>query len=615
MTLATSKPPVRHMTEGEAREITEAIRNNFDSLGKMLVQVQERKGFLALGYKTLESYCATEFGKGRSRVYQMIEEAKIEEEILGELTSEDSPIKSLKMPGTHLRMLSILPSSRDKVNAIKYANTLAEQEGRKKATKLHLQIAALKFSGQKSEHLRKSLEDLGFNKGVEIEIVKGYDKNQRGFIRKIDKKGQIYVELHAGTNVPVPLEADRIKVISDTEKPQTVVTAYTTSIGDTVKIYSSNSLKGKIGKIFNRLNEKQAIIKVDELLVEIPYAELEPINQQDDSDLDLSGWDKSSIWGDNYHWSYNKNTTEIRSFIPEICFQPSEPGTPLNQFSSPADWLENWSKKYGVAFAADLLDADKIATLVMTVAINMTYDEKRDFIRRINQLLTKEDAYHQDDATASALEIENGGQIINISHPQKGDFGRYNQEIFEYDCLTWAKNAINNAEDFCPGQLDLFATSTEITKISPEPENEPNQNWQKDWLDKNFPVRPDPLYSSTQGVLLNAIEEKTHTLFDKIEAINKSLKSKTLTKKDRRIKEEQIKSTRRSIEYLETFKNSNFQIGMLVSHQREAGKIGVTTNLTLSGLIPNVWVKWEESNSEVPESFHLLNIENETGEL
>lgn len=148
MVMTTSKPSPRlgDMNRHEAEEVTQLIKDNFDSLGKMLIEVRERKGYRVLGYISLESYCLTEFGKGRSRVYQLIEEAEIEKGIVSELAASNSDIKSLKMPGSYLRELKILESPQKQIEAIAYANKLAENEGKAKATKIHLQVAVHKLT-------------------------------------------------------------------------------------------------------------------------------------------------------------------------------------------------------------------------------------------------------------------------------------------------------------------------------------------------------------------------------------------------------------------------------------------------------------------------------------
>ncbi|WP_293341103.1 hypothetical protein [Microcoleus sp. CAWBG58] len=593
MTIATTEPPriTTRMTTEEAEEITEAIRGNFDSLGKMLLQVQERKGFLALGYKSLESYCLTEFGKGKSRLYQVIEEARIEEEIVSEL-SEEGERKTLKIPGTCLRTLKNLSLPGQKVEAIKYANLLAEQEGRKRATKLHLQVAALKIGGQGSEQLRKSIEEMGFAKGVEVEFTGGYNKGNRGIIQKINQKGEIYVEIHSGNSVLHFGDIHALKVVHPDDKPKNPATEDTVRIGDNVKIFSSNHLRGKIGKIAARINNKQALVKVDDNSgsAEIPYAEIELIQVLEEQQSTAS-WDEDLSWGvpGEGNWFYTKDSCTIRSFgCPAITLHPDKN---KKKFAGPSEWLKWWKERHGCELASDLLDPEQIATLVMTAAIRMTEDEKQKFLRRINVLLT-----------TTITKCEKTTKPANTEH-------------------TAAEQAVEQAaeslveitpENPTPGEAT--APTEFLVEITPE---NSSPNWQKDWLAKTFPTRPEAAFSITQGSLSEQIEQKIENLLDKADELVKGLDSKSNSSKSKRdvrlAREKEIKSVRQLIKDLEVFKS--FQIGMLVSHQRNPSQIGIIANLALSvGGMPEVCVKWEEDSIEFPEIVSLISIQDEEEE-
>ncbi|MEG3861040.1 hypothetical protein, partial [Microcoleus sp. herbarium12] len=378
------------MTADEAKEITEAIRGNFDSLGKMLVEVRERKGYSALGYKSLESYCLTEFGKGKSRVYQLIEEFKIEEQIIEELAASDSPITSLKMPGTLLRELRDLKSPRQKIEAIAYANQLAENDGSRRATKTHLQVAVHKISGGKSEQTRQIIaKDMGFDKGVEVEVVEGYNKCKRGVIRKIDTKGQVHVELYSGNSMPIAWDVSNLRIVTQAEKPEISATMDTIKIGDTVRIFSSNSNKLKIGTVVARTNNKQASVQIKQgHTIEIPYAELEKVTE-DKVEQEVKNWEDDLIWSGSWNelssWYYNAERKEIKSFpCPGMTFQIEE----NTKFSSPSEWLEKWKNKYGNSLVEAFITPDDITTLVIAKAIRMSDTEKQGFLARINVLIT-----------------------------------------------------------------------------------------------------------------------------------------------------------------------------------------------------------------------------------
>ncbi len=610
MTLATAEYPrlTTRMTADEAKEVTEAIRANFDSLGKMLIEVQERKGFLALGYKSLEGYCLNEFGKGKSRVYQLIEEARIEEEIINELATSDSPIKSLKMPGTLLRQLRELESPRQRIEAIAYANQLAEHEGKRRATKTHLQVAVHKVNGNKSEQTRKVIEEIGFAKGVEVEILEGYSKCERGVVRKIDTKGQVHVELYSGNSMPIAWDVSNLRIVPSTERPQIPATMDSTKIGDIVRIFSKNSNAGKTGEIFARLNDKQALIQIEvsQHKTEIPYAELEKITENR-IEQKVEDWENDLIWAANWNkssWYYNAERREVKSFLcPNITFQIEE----NTKFANPSNWLENWRNKYSSSLADVLLTPDDIATLVMATAIKMSDTQKQEFLARINVLLTIPAALPlEPEQTAEFLVKDAASTALALESKETAEF--------------LVENAASTASALEPEQTAEFLVEDAASTASPlEPEQtaeflveyEPNPNWRKDWLASNFPVRPEIGYSVTQGFLGEKIADRLDSLLDEADKLISKQNSKNTKRVELAKIDKDIKRTRQSIKELESF--SNLQIGMLANHQkRDISQIGIITNLTLStGGMPEVWVKWEEQLIEVPEKLVTIDIQDE----
>ncbi|MEG4058563.1 MULTISPECIES: hypothetical protein [unclassified Microcoleus] len=716
MTIATTDRPklTTQMGRKEAEQITNDIRANFDSLGKMLLEVRERKGFLALGYQSLESYCLTEFGKGKARVYQLIEEAKIEEGITAELAASDSPIKSLKMPGTYLRELKVLETPRQQIEAIAYANKLANNEGKTKATITHLQAAINKLNPKKVEQTKQILKTIGFDKGAEVEVLEGRAKGERGVIRKIDKKG-VHVEFYSGNSMPIAWDVSELKVVPAEERPKRPAMMDTISIGDTVQIFSSNNNKGKTGEIVARINDKQALVLVEGgRKSEIPYAELERIEIVNETQAQATDLIWAGIWNPLSSWYYNAKANEIHSFgCPDLIFQPQA------KCPSPSDWLEKWRQKNIAAIADALLTKDDLAALVVATTSKMSPEQKEAFWGKINvskshseavglrienselraQLLEAEAAIQSivdaletsspgdtaaqrdfllentseisspgDTAAQTDFLLENTSEIsspgdtaaqtdswkqllanngftpvpyelegsykghwrgwklffhapnggvtaIDIANEKEEMFARCTEVDFDINLdneeaiIDWTKGIINQVEDFCPGQLSLF--SEEFSPL----ENildQPNQNWHIDWLNKNFPVPPKIAHDKSKDSLVGKIQESLEQLLEKADNLVKTLDVKSpnsnKTKRESRlIKEREIKNVRQSIKNLELFQH--LQIGMLVNHHRDAQKIGVIANLTMSvGGMPEVWVKWDADSIETSESVHLLQF-------
>ena len=69
------------MVASEAREITNRIKSNLTSARVLLLEMYERKGWEALGYESWREYGQVEFGYSESRIYQLMDAAKVERNI------------------------------------------------------------------------------------------------------------------------------------------------------------------------------------------------------------------------------------------------------------------------------------------------------------------------------------------------------------------------------------------------------------------------------------------------------------------------------------------------------------------------------------------------------
>jgi hypothetical protein len=243
MTMATTDQPVRltEMGRTEAEQVTQAIKNNFDSLGAMLVQARDRKAYKALGYRSFEAYCQTEFGKSISSAYQLIEDARILSQLEAKISANYGEEVTLKFPASHLRPLKAVEDVDDKLRVIEYAQKLAAGEG-KKPTKQHLEIAVFEISGKRSEDFKSAIQKLGFTKGVQVERVSPH-KKERGVVTNIDKSGLIYVELYYGNNKAIPYRATELRILTNEEKPTNPLEGSVASKGDRVLIFAED-LKG-----------------------------------------------------------------------------------------------------------------------------------------------------------------------------------------------------------------------------------------------------------------------------------------------------------------------------------------------------------------------------------
>jgi hypothetical protein len=237
MTIATTDRPVHlaDMGRHEAEEVTKAIKDNFDSLGAMLVEARDRKAYKALGYRSFEAYCQNEFGKSVSSAYQLIEDAKVLGQLEAKLSEEYGENITLKMPASHLKPLKAIDNIEDKLKAIEYAQKLATGEG-KKPTKQHLEVAVFEISGKRSDDFKSAIQNLGFKKGTPVEVRKTLLKNDRGLVTNVDKLGKVHVELYYGGYKSIPYDAIDLRILGESEKPNNPASEDTLNTGDKVRI-------------------------------------------------------------------------------------------------------------------------------------------------------------------------------------------------------------------------------------------------------------------------------------------------------------------------------------------------------------------------------------------
>jgi hypothetical protein len=383
MTTATvDRPTLTEMGRKEAESVTQAIKDNFDSLGSMLIQARDRKAYKALGYRTFESYCKTEFSKSLSSAYRLIEDAKVVQQLEAEISKRyDEPV-SLDIPSTCLRPLKVLPDINEKLKAIEYAKKLATAEGRK-ATKKHLEIAIFEISGKRSEDFRKAIQSLGFAKGVSVEAIETLKKD-RGIITKIDKLGNIHVQLYNGAVNSISFNASQLRILTDAEKPARPLNEITASKGDRVLIFAQG-LGRKKGTIYAWKEGNQALVTVDgeNSPVSIAYAEMELIRGEQEE----ASWDSESVWnaGKNTYYYFPQEDTIYSDKWPQgLTLKPHSHG------KSPVEFIKNWEDR----FAGDLLEAlttpARLKTLTLAQAIELPEDEGKEFaadlIASLNQL-------------------------------------------------------------------------------------------------------------------------------------------------------------------------------------------------------------------------------------
>ncbi len=373
MVIATTDRPVRaaEMGHREAEEVTQLIKENFDSLGAMLMQARDRKAYKALGYRSFESYCQSEFGKSISSAYQLIEDAKVLSQLEAKISESYGEEVTLKFPASHLRPLKAVEDIDDKLKAIEYAQKLAAAENRK-ATKKDLEIAVFQVSGKRSEDFREAIQSLGFQRGVQIEVSKSLNKD-RGIVTKVDKGGQIYVELHYGGLVPIPYDAADLRILTKAEQPANPASDNTLNKGDKVKIFAKG-LEGKTGEVYIWKPGKLVSVVVEDttLPVDIAYAEIEiiPTNKKD------SNWETELVWdsGKNtYYYFPQENKITSNLWPTGLALEPyTDSGNPVN-------FMEHWETRFAGKILESLGNPARVKTLALAQAIELPEAEGKAF--------------------------------------------------------------------------------------------------------------------------------------------------------------------------------------------------------------------------------------------
>lgn len=94
----TTTVATAQMTEQEARDCVYKINQHLGSLRALLLDLYQRKGWLALGYESWRDCVTSEFEKKQSRVYQLLAAARVEQNLS----------TTVEIPERHLRPLAAL---------------------------------------------------------------------------------------------------------------------------------------------------------------------------------------------------------------------------------------------------------------------------------------------------------------------------------------------------------------------------------------------------------------------------------------------------------------------------------------------------------------------------
>ncbi|XZN95042.1 MAG: ASCH domain-containing protein [Microcoleus sp.] len=434
-----SRTPTTEMGTKEAEEITATIKNGFENLGTKLLEARERKAYKALGYRSFESYCLTEFGKSASSAYRIIENQKVIDELEAEVARQYNELVSLKITGPQVQLLKKLPEVGSRLQAIEFAQKLAKSEERNPTTK-HLELAVDRFSN-KPENYRDAIQDI-FSQGVRVEVL-NTPKTSRGTVRKVDKFGQIYVELDDSGVKPVCFEAHELRALKDSEKPSAPLNDSIASKGDRVVLFAKG-LEGRQGEIYTYKTGKKALVVLDgvTLPIDVAYSELELVKETYNTNSDT---DKS--WDENLVWESGKNTYYYFPNEDKIYSNRWPTGltlTPYSHRGTPAEFVKNWEERFAGQVVESLVKDSDLNSLLIAQLIALPEQEKESFVsnlfKSLAQFLPTNHAKLE-----SAVDTDAEVEIEKLR--------RQNQELQEQ--LVEAESAIVEMVELCQGGIEL----------------------------------------------------------------------------------------------------------------------------------------------------------------
>lgn len=130
------------LSKAEAQKLTKKIKEATDHLWYLLIDAHEGKAWKALGYTSWEAYVKAEFGMGRSRSYQLLDQGKVVEALrdaTGDLSTKvdisEREARDIKddLPVVTEAIKAKVDAGEDPGKAV--ANTVAEKRAEKERAK------------------------------------------------------------------------------------------------------------------------------------------------------------------------------------------------------------------------------------------------------------------------------------------------------------------------------------------------------------------------------------------------------------------------------------------------------------------------------------------------
>lgn len=274
------------MTLDEARSCVAAIRSNLESLGAMLLDLERRRGWEALGYSSFRECAMAEFGKSQGYVYKLLHAASVDENLAASEIYPMDKSEIARIPTSHKEELHKLPDHQQ-AEALKKADVIAQAEGKSREVKHVRQVV------KEYKSVARETAVLGESLGLPTQGDSVLPQSDR-----IDDLTHIS-----------PADVDDRPLAPPT---QLLPISHKYNAGS--RITTDYSLKGEVGKIV-RVLDTSALVDWGSHTIEIPFERLRPVPAKQPNHLPHSYDSKDERESDSPLQS-PPNLTEKDAFVP-----------------------------------------------------------------------------------------------------------------------------------------------------------------------------------------------------------------------------------------------------------------------------------------------------------
>lgn len=166
------------LSKTEATKLTKKIKEATDHLWYLLIDAHEGKAWRALGYASWEAYVKAEFGMGRSRSYQLLDQGKVVEALrdaTGDLSTSvdisEAAARDLKddLPAVTGAIKARVDAGEDPKKAV--ADTVTEARAAKEKAKAEQAAQQAENDRQREEHAAALPDHIKKHEAAKAETV------------------------------------------------------------------------------------------------------------------------------------------------------------------------------------------------------------------------------------------------------------------------------------------------------------------------------------------------------------------------------------------------------------------------------------------------------------